>query len=113
MTIKILTIAQIVHIVQPSNHLWWKLHVVRYYIVCFVRASAFKEITTTSVIFSIIKNRENENNMTAEEKYFQSHDPYYPYLYRQSLVLVHRITITTVLFSKDGKDRKHGVVQSF
>jgi hypothetical protein len=67
MTIKILTIAQIVHIVQPSNHLWWRLHVVRYYIVCFVRASAFKEITTTSVIFSIIKNRENENNMTAEE----------------------------------------------
>jgi len=35
MTIKILTVAQIVHIVQSSNHLWWKRHVVRYYLICF------------------------------------------------------------------------------
>ena len=49
-------------------------------------------------------------------RHFQSHHPYYPYdpyPYRQGLICVLRITVTIVLSGKDGKHRKHGIVQIF
>jgi hypothetical protein len=47
---------------------------------------------------------------------FPSHHPYYtydPYLYRKGLIPVLRRTFTIVPFGKDGKDRKHGLMQIF